>query len=163
MTVGASFFARAKAALTYRTLSPCHFDTTLEGSKDRKQAPHSAAVALARRDLPVPGGPNRRTPLQALARPPLENTSGKSSGKCTASLSAALASFKAPTSESDVVTSSGRITWRKRVRSKEFPGRIHCCVPLSHRDNMFMPYRISSSLRITSRRLVHETTSSWML
>jgi len=68
-------------------------------ARTRNEAPHSAAAALASIVFPVPGGPKSRTPLQGAARTPLPcpNSSGCWSGSWTASRSASLAEFRAPT------------------------------------------------------------------
>ena len=52
------------------TESPNHLLATAEGLMARKAAPHSAAAARATRVLPVPGGPNRSTPLAGRASVP---------------------------------------------------------------------------------------------
>ena len=56
--------------LTHLSLSPCHLDTRSELETEMKvELLASVATALARKLLPVPGGPYRRIPFQG-DRPP---------------------------------------------------------------------------------------------
>mmetsp|Transcript_39568 Transcript_39568/g.71276 ORF Transcript_39568/g.71276 Transcript_39568/m.71276 type:complete len:226 (+) Transcript_39568:551-1228(+) len=72
MTQGASLRAKVKTALAFFSDSPSHLFSTDEASTLRKLAPPSVATALASMVLPVPGGPNNKTPLTAsLAIPSL--------------------------------------------------------------------------------------------
>lgn len=54
ITQGAIFWAKENAALMYLTPSPSHLLATAEGWIARKEAPHSAATALASIVFPVP-------------------------------------------------------------------------------------------------------------
>ena len=60
-TQGASLAASEKAARTLRTPSPSHLEAMLDGASAKKDAPHSAAAALASRVLPVPAGQASQT------------------------------------------------------------------------------------------------------
>ena len=58
MILGLRFRAMLNKAFTKRSLSPCHFETRSEAEIDRNvELLASVATALARYDLPVPGGP----------------------------------------------------------------------------------------------------------
>ena len=59
---GAAAWARSKAPLTAASLSPMYLERSSGPRTGRKATPAARAAAPARRVLPVPGGPWRRTP-----------------------------------------------------------------------------------------------------
>lgn len=63
MIAGAFFSASSKAFLKLPSASPAIFDMISGPLIKKKKAPVSLATALAMSVLPVPGGPNRSTPL----------------------------------------------------------------------------------------------------
>mmetsp|Transcript_32427 Transcript_32427/g.47307 ORF Transcript_32427/g.47307 Transcript_32427/m.47307 type:complete len:242 (-) Transcript_32427:256-981(-) len=82
--------ASSKSVLTIFSLSPSHLEVRSAEETDRNVAAASVATALARKLLPVPGGPYSMMPLQGL-RPEPSNNCGKLIGKITASFSASFA------------------------------------------------------------------------
>mmetsp|Transcript_41486 Transcript_41486/g.103662 ORF Transcript_41486/g.103662 Transcript_41486/m.103662 type:complete len:245 (-) Transcript_41486:97-831(-) len=82
--------ATAKSALTSFSACPTHLEVRAEAEMLKNRQLHSVASALASRVLPVPGGPNSRTPLGGDLRP--VKRSGRRAGRITASLNASLAS-----------------------------------------------------------------------
>mmetsp|Transcript_16391 Transcript_16391/g.40867 ORF Transcript_16391/g.40867 Transcript_16391/m.40867 type:complete len:209 (+) Transcript_16391:1154-1780(+) len=78
------------------SLSPSHLDTRSWEEMEKKVESASVATALARYDLPVPGGPYSRMPLQGL-RLPVKNW-GNLTGRMTASFRASLAPSSPATS-----------------------------------------------------------------
>mmetsp|Transcript_12860 Transcript_12860/g.37047 ORF Transcript_12860/g.37047 Transcript_12860/m.37047 type:complete len:237 (-) Transcript_12860:460-1170(-) len=56
-TLGALEFATLNKAFTIFSDSPCHFDVSEDADTAKNDALHSAATALARKVLPLPGGP----------------------------------------------------------------------------------------------------------
>ena len=78
------------------SLSPTHLLVRSEEEMEKKVASTSVATALARCDLPVPGGPYSRIPRHGLRSP--VKSDGKRSGSTTASLSASLAGSRPATS-----------------------------------------------------------------
>merc|ERR1712079_10039 len=74
MMEGLRSLAILKSCLMRRSDSPIHLDTRSEEEIEKKVPSHSVAHALARKDLPVPGGPYKRIPLQGC------RTSSKSCG-----------------------------------------------------------------------------------
>lgn len=69
--------------------SPSHLETKSEDEIEKKVASASVAQALARNDLPVPGGPYRRIPVQGVRSS--VKSCGNLIGKITASCRLALA------------------------------------------------------------------------
>mmetsp|Transcript_1818 Transcript_1818/g.5290 ORF Transcript_1818/g.5290 Transcript_1818/m.5290 type:complete len:226 (+) Transcript_1818:1366-2043(+) len=118
MTAGARRCARLKRAFTYFSPSPNHLEASADMLMLRKLAPDSAATALASIVLPVPGGPNRRTPLVGLVRAPRLKSSGRCSGSITTSRRDALTASRAPMSSKVVPTSSGGMTSSSSFFSK---------------------------------------------
>ena len=98
MMDGWSFHARENTAETSLLASPNHLDCSVDVRTLMKQAWHSFARALARRVLPVPGGPYKRHPLTGFKREPPEKSSGLSKGSMTISCSARLVSPRPPIS-----------------------------------------------------------------
>mmetsp|Transcript_49743 Transcript_49743/g.74154 ORF Transcript_49743/g.74154 Transcript_49743/m.74154 type:complete len:239 (+) Transcript_49743:1006-1722(+) len=64
-THGANLLANVKTALAFFSDSPSHLFSTEDASTLKKLAPPSVATAFASIVLPVPGGPNNKTPLTA--------------------------------------------------------------------------------------------------
>uniref|UniRef100_A0A2M4AEB4 Uncharacterized protein n=1 Tax=Anopheles triannulatus TaxID=58253 RepID=A0A2M4AEB4_9DIPT len=78
--------------------SPTHFDTRSELETEKNvELFASVATALAKYDLPVPGGPNSSIPFQGMRLP--VNMCGNLIGRITASFSAALAPSSPATSD----------------------------------------------------------------
>ena len=67
MIAGEFFFAWSKRSRTRDAPTPTNISTKSEPEIEKKGTPASPATALARRVLPVPGGPTRRTPFGILA------------------------------------------------------------------------------------------------
>ena len=65
---GAFFLAWAKRSRTRDAPTPTNISTKSEPEMEKNGTRASPATALARRVLPVPGGPTRRTPFGILAR-----------------------------------------------------------------------------------------------
>jgi len=84
-------------AVTSLFVSPNHFDCSVDALTLTKQAPDSAARALASIVFPVPGGPNSRTPLACLSSDE-RKSAGSRSGAMTFWCSATLMSSRPPTS-----------------------------------------------------------------
>mmetsp|Transcript_20409 Transcript_20409/g.60851 ORF Transcript_20409/g.60851 Transcript_20409/m.60851 type:complete len:225 (+) Transcript_20409:569-1243(+) len=85
-----------KRFFTRRSLSPCHLLTRSELETAKNCASASVATALARYDLPVPGGPYSRMPRQGWRLP--TKSCGKRRGRMTVSFSASLAPSRPATS-----------------------------------------------------------------
>mmetsp|Transcript_13670 Transcript_13670/g.38718 ORF Transcript_13670/g.38718 Transcript_13670/m.38718 type:complete len:295 (+) Transcript_13670:912-1796(+) len=64
---GALDFAFSKRSRTREAPTPTNSSTNSEAAQEKKGTPASPATALARRVLPVPGGPTSRHPLGILA------------------------------------------------------------------------------------------------
>mmetsp|Transcript_5462 Transcript_5462/g.18810 ORF Transcript_5462/g.18810 Transcript_5462/m.18810 type:complete len:505 (-) Transcript_5462:206-1720(-) len=96
-THGLALRARAKTSRTLRSLSPMYMLMSSGPLTERKRSPHSVATAFAKRVLPVPGGPKRRTPERW--RSPPEKSSLCLSGSSTVSRMAALTSSRPPISD----------------------------------------------------------------
>lgn len=62
MIDGLRSLAILKSYLISRSDSPIHLETKSEDEIEKKVPSHSVAQALARNDLPVPGGPYKRIP-----------------------------------------------------------------------------------------------------
>jgi len=82
--------------------SPRHLDDNVAAETLKKVVLHSAATALARSVLPVPGGPNMSTPFHG-RRMPLKK-SGIQSGSTTASWRSCFASRSSATSSHRTAT-----------------------------------------------------------
>merc|ERR1719265_769027 len=61
--------ANSNRVRTSFSLSPTHLETRSEELIEKNVESHSVAQALARYDLPVPGGPYSRIPFQGLRLP----------------------------------------------------------------------------------------------
>ena len=87
------FFSTANLnkALIYFSDSPTYLDIKSDELTEKKVPSHSVAQALARKVLPVPGGPYKRIPFQGFLFP--SNNSGNLTGRITASLRASIAFF----------------------------------------------------------------------
>mmetsp|Transcript_34735 Transcript_34735/g.79269 ORF Transcript_34735/g.79269 Transcript_34735/m.79269 type:complete len:367 (-) Transcript_34735:165-1265(-) len=107
MMQGAFFLAWENMSRTRLAPTPTNISTNSEPEIEMKGTPASPATALARRVLPVPGGPSRITPLGIL-QPFLEYTSG-CFRKSTTSTSSALAPSH-PATSSKLTPVSG-IIW----------------------------------------------------
>mmetsp|Transcript_34224 Transcript_34224/g.87535 ORF Transcript_34224/g.87535 Transcript_34224/m.87535 type:complete len:268 (+) Transcript_34224:622-1425(+) len=105
---GARSRAMANSWLTSFSLSPIHLDTRSEDETLKKVESASVAMALARYDLPVPGGPYSRMPDQGL-RAPVKNC-GNWMGRITASFSASFAPSRPATSSHLTFGFSSRMT-----------------------------------------------------
>ena len=96
MIEGLRSLAMLKSCLIKRSDSPIHLETRSEEEMEKKVPSHSVAQALAKKDLPVPGGPYKRIPLQGW------RTSSKSCGnligRTTASFNPSLAPSRPETS-----------------------------------------------------------------
>lgn len=77
--------------------SPIHLLTKSADETEKKVPSHSVAQALARKDLPVPGGPYNKIPLQGWRVS--SKSCGKRMGKMTASLRPSLAPSRPDTSD----------------------------------------------------------------
>ena len=62
MIAGAAFLASSKRERTRLAPTPTNISTKSEPEMEKNGTPASPATAFARRVLPVPGGPSRRTP-----------------------------------------------------------------------------------------------------
>mmetsp|Transcript_5634 Transcript_5634/g.11914 ORF Transcript_5634/g.11914 Transcript_5634/m.11914 type:complete len:319 (+) Transcript_5634:421-1377(+) len=98
MKMIAGVFSRAisNKLRTRRSLSPCHLETRSDEDTEKNVDWASVATALARYDLPVPGGPYNRMPFHGRRLP--VKSCGKRAGKMTASLRASFAPSKPATS-----------------------------------------------------------------
>mmetsp|Transcript_10788 Transcript_10788/g.45282 ORF Transcript_10788/g.45282 Transcript_10788/m.45282 type:complete len:253 (+) Transcript_10788:543-1301(+) len=83
--------------LTSFSLSPIHLLTRSEDEMEKNVESASVATALAKKLLPVPGGPYSKKPLQAF-RFPVKNW-GNLTGKMTASFKASFAASRPATSD----------------------------------------------------------------
>lgn len=86
MMEGANALASPNKARTSFSLSPCHFEVSVDAETEKKVDLDSVATALASIVFPVPGGPNNSIP-RAGSRSPM-NKSGRKKGYTTASLRA---------------------------------------------------------------------------
>ena len=82
LTDGAFCRARVKRTLTSFSPSPIHFEVNDEAEIEKNVAPADPAIHLPMSVFPVPGGPNKRTPLGAARIP--RNNSGRFIGFITA-------------------------------------------------------------------------------
>jgi len=102
---GAFFLACSKRSLTLAAPAPTKSSTNSEPDNEKNGTPASPAIAFAKRVLPVPGGPTKRTPFGILA-PTEVNFSGylrkvtTSCKSCLASLTPATSSKTTPVSAS---------------------------------------------------------------
>ncbi|BAA29779.1 146aa long hypothetical protein [Pyrococcus horikoshii OT3] len=94
---GAACLAFLKISLILFSLSPTHLLNTSGPLTAMKLASLSVATALAKRVLPVPGGPYNKTPLGGVI-PSFLNALGYFSGHSTASLSSCFTSSNPPMS-----------------------------------------------------------------
>ena len=101
---GAFFLASSNKSLTREAPTPTNISTKSDPEMVKNGTPASPATALARRVLPVPGGPTRRTPFGILA-PSLVYFPG-SRRKSTISAISSFSSFKPATSENLIWFSS---------------------------------------------------------
>ena len=71
MKIKEGFFALAnsKSCLTSFSDSPCHLETKSEDEMEKKVESHSVAHALAKKLLPVPGGPYNKIPVHGFLAP----------------------------------------------------------------------------------------------
>ncbi|KAH3680541.1 hypothetical protein WICPIJ_008232 [Wickerhamomyces pijperi] len=92
---GSCSLAYANISLINLADSPMYLSTMADAGEKMKLAPMVAAVALAKRVLPVPGGPYKRTPFGGLI-PTLWNNSGFFKGNSMTSLSSRTCSFNPP-------------------------------------------------------------------
>mmetsp|Transcript_29371 Transcript_29371/g.85409 ORF Transcript_29371/g.85409 Transcript_29371/m.85409 type:complete len:294 (-) Transcript_29371:21-902(-) len=106
MMQGAFFLAWPKMSRTREAPTPTNISTNSEPEMEMKGTPASPATALARRVLPVPGGPSRMTP-RGMRHPLAEYTSG-CLRKSTTSTSSSLAPSH-PATSSKVTPVSGTI------------------------------------------------------
>ena len=97
---GLFFLACSKRSLTREAPTPTNISTKSEPEIEKNGHPASPATALARRVLPVPGGPRRSTPLGTLA--PISSYFLGFLRKSTISLSSSFSS-SAPATSSNVV------------------------------------------------------------
>mmetsp|Transcript_58387 Transcript_58387/g.186138 ORF Transcript_58387/g.186138 Transcript_58387/m.186138 type:complete len:325 (-) Transcript_58387:545-1519(-) len=93
---GAFSFAFLKRSRTRDAPTPTNISTNSEPEMEKKGTPASPAMALARRVLPVPGGPTRSTPL-GMRAPTAVKRSGRLRNSTT-SMKSALASSTPATS-----------------------------------------------------------------
>mmetsp|Transcript_11585 Transcript_11585/g.48680 ORF Transcript_11585/g.48680 Transcript_11585/m.48680 type:complete len:352 (+) Transcript_11585:449-1504(+) len=131
MTVGAILLASEKSALTHFSPSPNHLEAMLDIETLMKFAPASVATARASIVLPVPGGPNRSTPLHGCVRLPRLKSSGRLSGSMTNSLRVSLTLSSAPMSSKRTPTSSAGITSLSRRFSNSFSSAALRSLPLA--------------------------------
>ena len=96
--------ASSNKSLTREAPTPTNISTKSDPEMVKNGTPASPATALARRVLPVPGGPTRRTPFGILA-PSLVYFPG-SRRKSTISAISSFSSFKPATSENLIWFSS---------------------------------------------------------
>ena len=61
--------ANSKSYLTIFSDSPCHLDTKSDDDTEKNVESHSVAHALAKKLLPVPGGPYNNIPVQGFLAP----------------------------------------------------------------------------------------------
>jgi hypothetical protein len=83
ITEGALYSANLNNVLTSFSPSPIHLEVKLLADRLKNTALLYEAIALPIKVLPVPGGPNRRSPLGGALRP--VNISGRSIGHTIAS------------------------------------------------------------------------------
>mmetsp|Transcript_22520 Transcript_22520/g.52515 ORF Transcript_22520/g.52515 Transcript_22520/m.52515 type:complete len:219 (-) Transcript_22520:209-865(-) len=89
MTAGCSSVATANKARTSFSPCPCHFEVREEAEIEKNVQLASVATAFASKVLPVPGGPNNKSPLGG-ERMPVKR-SGRDAGRITISSSVFLA------------------------------------------------------------------------
>mmetsp|Transcript_56594 Transcript_56594/g.175982 ORF Transcript_56594/g.175982 Transcript_56594/m.175982 type:complete len:370 (+) Transcript_56594:895-2004(+) len=94
-TQGCRSRALWKRFRTFRSLSPMYMERSSGPFTLRKCTRHSVATAFANRVLPVPGGPNNRTPLRTFWP---ANSFPCASGKVMQFITSSLASCSPPTS-----------------------------------------------------------------
>mmetsp|Transcript_13684 Transcript_13684/g.22571 ORF Transcript_13684/g.22571 Transcript_13684/m.22571 type:complete len:266 (+) Transcript_13684:1007-1804(+) len=107
---GLSFLANENVAAANFSDSPNHLLVRTLAVMFRNVAPHSAATALASRDLPVPGGPNNITPFVVRLKLPRSKRRGYCSGRMTSSFSVRFTPSNAATSANLTLMSSGTTT-----------------------------------------------------
>mmetsp|Transcript_42952 Transcript_42952/g.101992 ORF Transcript_42952/g.101992 Transcript_42952/m.101992 type:complete len:268 (+) Transcript_42952:698-1501(+) len=105
---GARSLARPNSWLTSFSLSPIHLETRSDEETLKNVDSASVAMALARYDFPVPGGPYRRIPDHGF-RAPVKNC-GNWIGRMTASFSASFAPSRPATSSHLMLGFSSRMT-----------------------------------------------------
>ncbi len=110
MMQGAFSLACLKRSRTRAAPTPTNISTKSEPESEKKGTPASPATAFARRVLPVPGGPTRRTPLGSL--PPSRVNRLGLLRNCTTSSTSSLASSNPATSAKVIGTPS---VWSNRV------------------------------------------------
>merc|ERR1719357_330712 len=97
MMLGFCSLAISNKFLTNFSLSPNHLDTrSLLDTEKKVELFASVATALARYDLPVPGGPNKRMPRHGFLFP--VKRCGNLIGRITASFNASFAASRPATS-----------------------------------------------------------------
>mmetsp|Transcript_38155 Transcript_38155/g.89489 ORF Transcript_38155/g.89489 Transcript_38155/m.89489 type:complete len:371 (-) Transcript_38155:247-1359(-) len=107
MTDGCIFLARLKRARICFSDSPTHFDTSDEAEMLKKVDSHSVATAFANMVLPLPGGPNKRTPFGGRRMP--ENSFGFLAGAIMISQNSRFTSSK-PTMLSQAIPGASSST-----------------------------------------------------
>mmetsp|Transcript_14438 Transcript_14438/g.31822 ORF Transcript_14438/g.31822 Transcript_14438/m.31822 type:complete len:207 (+) Transcript_14438:896-1516(+) len=170
MIEGLDSLAISNICFTSFSLSPCHLDTKSELLIAKKVLSASVATALARKDLPVPGGPYSRIPFQGLRLP--VNSCGKRVGRMTASFSASLAISSPATSSHFTFGFSEIILLDNAPRifafsSSSFPSLFFG----SFLSNVFAPPPllgggppvVSSTDFISSARFIYPSTLSMMV
>mmetsp|Transcript_5581 Transcript_5581/g.12179 ORF Transcript_5581/g.12179 Transcript_5581/m.12179 type:complete len:237 (+) Transcript_5581:1432-2142(+) len=118
MMQGAFFFACPKMSRTREAPTPTNISTNSEPLIEMNGTPASPATALARRVLPVPGGPSRMTP-RGIRQPLLVYASGCFK-KSTTSHNSSLAPSH-PATSSNVTPVSGTI-WISALDFPNAPG-----------------------------------------
>lgn len=111
----------SKMGGTHLSLSPIHFDTRSEEDTEKKVLSASVATAFARYDLPVPGGPYSKIPLQGTRLP--VNKWGNLIGKITASFKASLAPSKPATSSQRTLGFSDNIAPKAAIWNQQMKKR----------------------------------------
>mmetsp|Transcript_805 Transcript_805/g.1914 ORF Transcript_805/g.1914 Transcript_805/m.1914 type:complete len:289 (-) Transcript_805:1498-2364(-) len=117
MTHGANRLASVNTALAFFSDSPNHLFSTEDASTLRKLAPPSVATALANMVLPVPGGPNSKTPLTASRAIPSLYKWGNLSGYVILCLKSSFTSDKPPIMSYVTPISCGDTTWDTKALS----------------------------------------------
>lgn len=119
---GAFFLAYSKRSLTLEAPTPTNISINSAAEIEKNGTPASPATALAKRVLPVPGGPMSKAPLGILA-PSLVYYSGVFK-KSTISASSCLAS-STPATESKLTPVLGYIS----TLAFDLPMVIGFCIP----------------------------------
>mmetsp|Transcript_24543 Transcript_24543/g.50702 ORF Transcript_24543/g.50702 Transcript_24543/m.50702 type:complete len:214 (+) Transcript_24543:1013-1654(+) len=127
----------SNSVLTSFSDSPCHLDTRSDDEIAKNLASASVATALARYDLPVPGGPYRRIPFQGLRFP--TKSCGNFRGRMTASLRASLAPSRPATSSHDTLGFSATIAELSESASFCFSASSFESPPLASFDRLAAP------------------------